>query len=253
MGATLRAARTARGISLAELQAHTKISARHLAAFEEERFDLLPPLPFARGFLRTVAAELGLDPGPLVARLNAAMAEPQTGKTDDLRRLESALVPAVPPSRYRRVAITAGIAAALVVTAIVVFFAAQLRDLARPVPEVAPRVEATPPGGPGAPGASPADRAVQPSPAATPRPEGGVTVEVQATGRSWLLVQTGTGALFEGFIHAGQAMRWQSREAISLRVGNAGAVVVVVDGTALGPLGRPGEVVTRTFQARAAP
>lgn len=46
---------------------------------------------------------------------------------------------------------------------------------------------------------------------------------------------------------AGESRRWRSSSAVTIRVGNAGAVVVTVNGKNVGPLGAPGEVVSRTF------
>jgi len=78
-------------------------------------------------------------------------------------------------------------------------------------------------------------------------------VEVRATGRSWLLVVADQRPVFEGFVHAGDARRWDARAAIRIRVGNAGAVTLAVDGRDLGRLGRPGEVVDRTYPQDATP
>ena len=73
-------------------------------------------------------------------------------------------------------------------------------------------------------------------------------MEVSASGRSWLQVVADQGPpLFEGFIMAGESRRWQGRGTMTIRVGNAGAVAFTVNGKNVGPLGAPGEVVSRTF------
>jgi hypothetical protein len=61
VGARLREARVERGVDLAEIEATTKIRTRFLAAIENEEWDLLPSEFHARSFVRTYAAELGLD------------------------------------------------------------------------------------------------------------------------------------------------------------------------------------------------
>jgi cytoskeletal protein RodZ len=68
IGAWLRQARERRGIELAELEAITRIPRRSLERLEAGEFDARPD-GFARGFVRTVAASLGLDPDDAVARM----------------------------------------------------------------------------------------------------------------------------------------------------------------------------------------
>lgn len=61
IGKTLREARTRRRIELSEAEASTKIRVRFLRAMENEEWDVLPGDSYARGFIRTYAAYLGLD------------------------------------------------------------------------------------------------------------------------------------------------------------------------------------------------
>jgi cytoskeleton protein RodZ len=61
LGSSLRAAREARGLELAEIEKQIKIRSRYLAALEAERFDEMP-LGYGRSFLRTYAQFLELDP-----------------------------------------------------------------------------------------------------------------------------------------------------------------------------------------------
>jgi cytoskeleton protein RodZ len=61
-GARLREARVARGLSLENLARTTRIAAQKLAALERNDVSVFPPGPYAHGFVRAYAAELGLDP-----------------------------------------------------------------------------------------------------------------------------------------------------------------------------------------------
>jgi transcriptional regulator with XRE-family HTH domain len=65
VGAELKRAREARGLSLPELAGATKISAGRLAAIENNALELLPPINYVRGFVRVYATEVGLDPDDL--------------------------------------------------------------------------------------------------------------------------------------------------------------------------------------------
>lgn len=66
-GEILRAARLERGLTLDELSNQTKIQRRFLKAIEESNFKYLPGEPFVKGFIRTAAVELHLNPDDLVA------------------------------------------------------------------------------------------------------------------------------------------------------------------------------------------
>jgi len=69
VGATLRETRNRRKIDLVEVEAATKIRIRYLRAMENEEWDLLPGDAYARGFVRTYAAFLGLDAERLAEQL----------------------------------------------------------------------------------------------------------------------------------------------------------------------------------------
>jgi cytoskeleton protein RodZ len=73
VGETLRNARLAQGVELADVERATKIRTRFLRAIEDEHWDVLPGRAYARGFLRTYAEFLDLNPDPLVEMLNRAL------------------------------------------------------------------------------------------------------------------------------------------------------------------------------------
>lgn len=66
LGNTLSRARRARGISLEEAERDTHVSRRYLQALETEDFAAFPAPVYARGFLRTYARYLGLNPEELL-------------------------------------------------------------------------------------------------------------------------------------------------------------------------------------------
>lgn len=61
VGKKLREARTRRKLSLADVEAETKIRSRYLQAIENEEWDQLPEDTYARAFIRTYGRFLGLD------------------------------------------------------------------------------------------------------------------------------------------------------------------------------------------------
>lgn len=69
IGETLRAAREARGLSLEEAEAATRIRARFLEALEQDDHSSLGGALYVRGFVRNYALFLGISPDPLLAQL----------------------------------------------------------------------------------------------------------------------------------------------------------------------------------------
>lgn len=68
LGEFLRRERELRHISLDEVAERTKISRRYLEAIEEGRYDRLPGEAFVRGFIRSYAQSVGLDPQDTLLR-----------------------------------------------------------------------------------------------------------------------------------------------------------------------------------------
>ncbi|HEY8740435.1 MAG TPA: RodZ domain-containing protein [Candidatus Dormibacteraeota bacterium] len=72
LGSQLKQARETHQLTLNEVEWATKIRGEYLQALEDEQFDKLPSGTHARGFLRSYARYLGLDPDPLVDEYNHA-------------------------------------------------------------------------------------------------------------------------------------------------------------------------------------
>lgn len=66
-GSLLKEARESSSYSLEELSKRTKIREDYLRAIEEDSYDALPSGPFVRGFLRSFAHEVGVNPETIVA------------------------------------------------------------------------------------------------------------------------------------------------------------------------------------------
>ncbi|WNF35386.1 helix-turn-helix domain-containing protein [Bacillaceae bacterium IKA-2] len=62
LGLRLKNARAEKNISLEELQSITKIQKRYLQAIEEGNLDILPGTFYARGFVKSYADAVGIDP-----------------------------------------------------------------------------------------------------------------------------------------------------------------------------------------------
>ena len=71
-GSRLTAARTAAGLSIAEVARHLKLSPLQVEALETGDHEKLPGPVFVRGFMRNYARLVNLDPVPLIADVVAA-------------------------------------------------------------------------------------------------------------------------------------------------------------------------------------
>lgn len=122
VGSKLREARTRRKLSLAEVEAATKIRCRYLQAIENDEWDQLPGDTYARAFIRTYGRFLGLDGERLAEEQRQAQGATRPGerlprvdprpRPVTRRRAGRGSAPAIPPK------VLAGIVTALVVAAL---------------------------------------------------------------------------------------------------------------------------------------
>src|SRR4051794_32480483 len=120
VGSKLREARTRRKLSLAEVEAETKIRTRYLQAIENEEWDQLPEDTYARAFIRTYGRFLGLDGDRLAEEQRRSRGAARPGER--LPRVDPRPRPVVRKRRHGRrgvsprvmvVAVTALVVAAL--------------------------------------------------------------------------------------------------------------------------------------------
>lgn len=107
-GPYLKAQRRRRGMSLDQLAAETKIPRPQLELIEADRFEELPGMVFAKGFLRCIARTLELDPemvlGLLYERERTALRKRRRETAPDDRPTSPASAPARASSRKRAAA-----------------------------------------------------------------------------------------------------------------------------------------------------
>lgn len=247
-GPWLRQQRELREITLREISDATKISLRYLQALEEERYDLLPASVFARGFLRQYARYVGLDPDEAVNRLLVSQkgdgTEPEEDE-DELdamgRRGTGSLLEGTPAEQFpwRTVLLVTGVA--LVLLALVFL-----------LPRLADRQ-----GGPEAPVESPVSGAVPevpaevpaevPEPPPPPRVEptaAPLTVTLDFRRDCWVEASVDGEPRVAEMRVQGESLQLQAEESVELRLGDAGAVAVEVNGEPYVLEGESGQVRT---------
>jgi cytoskeletal protein RodZ len=65
-GKFLKKERETRNVSLEEISKFTKIREHYLKAIEEDRYELLPAIPYVKGFLNVYARYLMLNPKDII-------------------------------------------------------------------------------------------------------------------------------------------------------------------------------------------
>lgn len=243
IGETLRHARHQYGVTLADAAAETRVRESYLAALEEEDFAALGGDVYVKGFLRSYARYLGLDPEPLVAAYRR-----DYERDDEPTPLAQQPVAPMSGARQPGVAVVAGLALVVVIVLAAIGLAtgdqeAELQPAAPPPVTQAPDPEPRP--------------SVPPTEEATAAPSEEATVATErlevvltVTGdESWMRVTVDGVKELEGLQTEGTTRTFTGEEEISLRIGNAGAVRLEINGEDQGRLGDDGEVVERTYTA----
>ena len=237
VGAALRAAREAAGLSVEDVSATTRIRPQVVRDLEADRLASSGGAVYARGHVRALSRAAGVDPAPLVALLDritgtgpaeigvAAPVPAPVPRTGALALPR----PAPPERRGPQWAIAAAVAGVVLVALFVVGASAEdepetVRFLAPP-----PVTATTAPPSP-------------PPPPPPPAPAGAELAVRVLGGASWISVSSPTQTVFEGLVRDGFAEVFTHPAQLRLVVGNAGAVTVTCAGADSGPLGRSGAV-----------
>lgn len=243
LGEEFKSAREARGLSLSDVAERLHIRSVYLAAIEDEDWHVIGAPVYVRGFMRTYARFLGLDPEAAVARFSAVV-PPGTPAASSPSRPAAAAPVERTPGETASPSLAAILAIALAVVA-VIFVAYEFYQYRAGTPPGLPAAQIT--AAPDAVDASPVADASAPAtdePLAAGSLKPGLGVEVTDT--SWLRVSIDGKLAYEGTLRTGAVKAFAGKVA-DVRVGNAGGVRVTVNGRALGPLGHSGDVVERRF------
>ena len=283
LGRLLREARTARELSLADVESVTRIRQKYLEALESGDFASLPRGAVARGFLRTYATFLGLDADEMLRRYGeesgdagyeVAIAEPGKPRLVDYRPLEVTLSEPVSGSSW-----WPWVVAALVVVAAgaLIWWLVSRNELSRfltafgPASIAAPSATSTQTATAWVVTATPqpereivlptptSDLLLLPTPTVpstitpTPRPTETpevvtqIDMQMRITQRAWVRVTVDGEVAQEGTLESGDVKDYQAEQSITIRTGNGGGVSLTLNDEDLGPMGDVGKVVERTW------
>ncbi len=261
VGERLREARERQKVSLHAIAEKTNISVRFLDAIEKNQFDKLPGGIFTRGFIRSYAAQVGLDPDGAVDQF---LSDEPSQRDDD--------IDVAPLSSREGVGVGAlmlGGLAVLLAALVLVYFlrpgwiglspVAPTQDVASAEPAAAGNgadsvpSTSTGPGGadttvpapltPAPPAATPA----APVESATEGPTSPLRLVVAPTGRCWVQVSADGQMRVAREIAAGERVTVDAAERLQITVGNAGSFSYELNGRPGKSLGAPGQVARATI------
>lgn len=221
LGEVLRRAREQQGLTYEEVEAETRIRKKYLVALEEEDFKNLPAAVYVKGFIRNYANLLELNPDE-VLKLYPQEEGPATME--------------IPPQLERPAQGYGVWLSVAVVLAIMLAMGTYFFNQGSVGAPSAPTVIISIP-------------SISPTPAFSPTPSpepysNKVEVVARAIERTWLSITIDGQQSFNGFMEIGQTETWTGTDRVSMRVGNAGGIIVTHNGNLQGTLGRPGQVMT---------
>jgi cytoskeleton protein RodZ len=285
VGKYLQQHRQRAGLSVEEVSTGSRIVLRFVEALEADEHADLPAPVYVRGFIRAYCEQVGANTERAI-RLYDAQAVPDPPLTV---RPAPAATPRVTPTarRWRRIVVGALVVAALGTAAILSLVRRQPDAVASrggaapvppdpsapratttassppaapPSPAVTPPVPArpspTPAGtaptpGPAAPPSAPG-QAAAPAPSATPAPAEHVLV-IRAVETTWIRVTPDGGSPVDDTLPPGSVREWRSAKGFRVSAGNAGGILLELDGRPLPALGDRGQVVHATIPSEPRP
>lgn len=251
-GARLAAAREKERLSVGDMAARLRLHVNQVRAIEGENLAQLPEPAYVRGFVRSYARSLGLDPAPFIDDLNSKLAPASSSVVDGMAMARDySPVRAAAHERASRSLVLGLSLVALVALGALGWYATRQprQDPApTPAPAAAPASRAAPVR-PAAPAVSPeapgTDRAgavsdVQPATATEPAPapsqpmnEAASFLLLSFSGSSWVEVTDATGkVVVSQTAGAGEAIQPVGKPPFSVVIGDAATATVKVRGVA---------------------
>jgi len=284
LGQLLRETREAKGLTLADVERATRIRLGYLEALEAEQFDRLPGNVYARGFLRNYAQFLGLHSEEILASYEDLGGVHPPGKPA-ISKLRIDDQVAVPLHEARSARLAWAVIVLLLVTALglggwwvyrtyvitgrislLAMFAGSTATPTAPAsPTPAIAALTTDPSTATATPAATSTPVETPTPSDTPTPVDtptltpsptpkvylGVELSIEITDRAWVQVLVDGTKVYEGILEVGEKHTWEGMERVLLRTGNAGGILITLNGEFLGPLGNAGEVMDKEWVKQA--
>ncbi len=250
-GQYLKGLREEAGKTIEEISANTKIAVTNLEFLEQDRYDLLPPRVFVKGFIRSYVQELGLNADESVGRFEQFTKE---GELPDYEEEEHPVFHQKAPgsSFINSSWFTLALTTAGVISIIILLSTGVSRLFWK---------------GTGVRGGEPSVKTVQPSRRgafsargsldgqqvasgiieSTRTQEGKKILEIKALANTWIRVEPDGGPAEELVMAPGDIQIFTAKEGFHLQTGNAGGIRLRFDGRNLPTLGKANQSLSLTL------
>lgn len=264
LGDVLRREREKKQLTLKDVENGISIRTLYIEAIEQENFEKLPGDAYAKGFIRSYAKFLGLDPVPLLEQYKQQThpEEPveQEADSDNKKPNEPVQTKAssysysknnssssfssgndfkarVETSRTHQKYIAFLVVLVVFLGGVWIAFS----DDGSNTDEAKPAVKTE----------------QQKKSAKTTQPQeevqqDGVDITAKFDNACWTQVTVDGKEVFEGTVEGGKTMDWNGKESVVITAGNAGAVEITYNGKAQGKMGAEGEVIEKNYGVKAA-
>ena len=223
IGEALADARRQAGLSITQVSQETRIRESIIRDIERGEFSACGGDFYARGHIRSIAGVVGTDPVPLISEYDAEHGPPGAMRAADV------FEPSRPVKIRERHSPSLSLIVAVVLLAVIGFGAYRLvshHDAARPAAAPTHRATAS-----AKPTAHPSS---SPSPAPSPSD---VVIRLTAVEDCWVLLTSSHDGsqIYMGVVPAGSSMTWTEKQAVDVRLGNPGGIVLTVNGKRQNP------------------
>ncbi|MEV1201328.1 helix-turn-helix domain-containing protein [Microbispora rosea] len=230
-------ARERAGLTVRQLGERTRIRETVIERFERDDFSVGDF--YARGHIRTIASDLGLDPDEILRQYeqeNADIASPV--KASAVFRGDVGERARRAPSWTKAVAVALAIVAVVVIARMIGSSGEKAGPTAAQLPVTAPHAHAR------------HEKGHEKKTVEEALAPGVVVVKVTARKPSYLNVRDAKGKeIFQGTVPEGKTTTYSAKDRMRVTIGDAGAVRLEVNGRDLGTPGKDGQMIRRTFEA----
>jgi cytoskeletal protein RodZ len=272
VGERLRGERVKQGREIAQVASQIRVNRSYLEAIEDGRLDLLPGGFFTRSFIRQYAETLGIPVASIQSDMERWLQREEEESQPSLepRAMKTGLAPVahvMDGGRKPRRRVFGALAGLVVVVgACAGLYSLWLRGQNAVPPPILPdeplaaavapaaQTESEPEPPTDAP-AIPDDEIDQegvtaevqtislpPETTGGESSEGSLWFEIRATEETWVRVKAGDRTLFQGILTDGESRRFTGLSLATVRVGNAGGLLLSARGREASPVGPPGHI-----------
>jgi cytoskeletal protein RodZ len=251
LGKTLKKIRETKNLSLEEVSERTRITKKIISTIEEDRLHEISPLFYARSFVKSYAQFLGVLEEKIIKEYLS------TGQKRDIPQLilKGEKVQGDWFNKHKK---RISIVALVIISVCIMFFGfVQMKKFVRNVylkhrahagerqkqkdTEKKKKRELA------AKDAFLAPLQKKSNLIITEKKESGIELKIQARYNTWIQVVGDGTLLFSGALKRGTSDIWKAKKEIRLELGNAGGVILSLDGKNLGSPGKKGEKKTVTI------